>query len=276
VSGFDAAFIFRPDDEALIRAFFAAGRRRARRLDVRWRSEIKPAFGYVALDGASFNLDMLMERLRRELPAVAEGVPSESRTPQGRRHLANGVVEIISRFRGSMYDRYCRNGEVYVPRLRALRRQAVGLVLYDLFPRRHEDLWPRLSITLDVLSSWVLDEIAAEVALEELHTAFELLLTRAAGRQRAPMFYQLVELADQQGWLLGYGAECTGETSADPMPAMYWANPSDALTPHDLLISLKDQRKVSKHRGAVGAEPWLSLHFTAAAALLERLSSRMP
>jgi hypothetical protein len=119
MSGFDAAFSYRPDDEALVRALFAAGRRRARRLHVGWRSEINPGYAYVAMDAAGFDIDMLLERLRRELPSVAEGVNSASRTPDQRR-------DILGRFRMSLYDRYYREKGDHLPRLRGLRRQAIG------------------------------------------------------------------------------------------------------------------------------------------------------
>lgn len=264
--GFDAHFLFGPEDGVLVRALFTAGRRRARLLGVRWRSEIKDeGYAYVCLDGNGFRLDMLIERLRRDLPTFAEGVSSGGRSPEHRRRLANGMVDVVGRYRGGLYERY---GEDHVPRLRGVRRP-VGPPMYDLFPRRHEDLWPRLEVTLDVLASWTMDEIAPEVALEELHTAFELLLTRAAGKRRAPAFAELVDLANARGWL----------GDAYTMPGIaehYWKDPMDVMSERDLLLSLKDQRKAAKHQGDAGAGVWLTAHFGAATALLERLSYRMP
>jgi hypothetical protein len=220
----------------------------------------------VKLDGNGFRLDMLTERLRRDLPAVAEGAGSTGRPPEQRRRLANGVVDIITRYRGGLYD---HREEGYLPTLRALRQRPLALAMYDLFPPTHEELWPRLEVTLDVLASWMLDEIAPEVVLEELHTAFELLLTRAARRSRAPMFFELVALADEKGWL--------GDVYSHPfLPLAVWDNPDDVLTERDLLISLKDQRKVTKHRGDACARDWLSIHFWPTAALLETVAKNIP
>jgi hypothetical protein len=129
-------------------------------------------------------------------------------------------------------------------------------------------------LTERVLTSWALDEIAPEVALEELHTAFELLLTRAARKRRAPTFAELVKLAHEGGWLLGYSGRSW--LDLDWKMAGLWTEPAGALSEHDLLISLKDQRRQSKHHGHEGAGDWLSVHFVAATNLLERLSQSMP
>lgn len=266
MAGFDAEFLFRPEDEVLVRSLFAAGRRRARLLEVKWRSLIRPpGYAYVSLNGNTFRLDMLLERIRRDLPTVAEGIDTSPRTPEQRRRLANGVVDVLGRFRVSFYDRY---PEGHIPALRAVR-QPVTLAMYDLFPRRHEDLWPRLEVTLDVLASWALNEIAPEVALEELHSAFELLLTRAAGKTRAPAFADLVAVAAAKGWL--------GDTFTEPAIArILWDEPAKGLSERDLLLSMKDERKSSKHRGGSGAGVWLETYFWPATTVLEQVSSRMP
>jgi hypothetical protein len=100
VAGFDATFRFHPGDHDLIAALMFAARRRARTLRVRWHSALDAeGNGYCSMDGNTFRLDMLLERLRRDLPTIAEASPSGRHTPLQRRRLANGLCDILCRSR---------------------------------------------------------------------------------------------------------------------------------------------------------------------------------
>jgi len=85
----------------------AAARRRARPLLVEWRSIVKAdGSGYCSMDGNTFRLDMFLERLRRDLPTIAEATPSVRHSPSQRRRLANGLVDVLCKWRGGFYERY--------------------------------------------------------------------------------------------------------------------------------------------------------------------------
>ena len=107
MAGFDAMFRFHADDHDLIVALMTAARRRARALGVRWQSSVSAdGRGYCRMDGNGFRLDMLLERMRRDLPTIAEATPADRHTPAERRRLANGLIDVLCRSRVSYYDRY--------------------------------------------------------------------------------------------------------------------------------------------------------------------------
>ena len=88
------------------------------------------------------------------------------RPPAARRKLATGLVDILTRRRYSFYDRY---DEDHVPKLRG-KAQPIKGAIFDVFPDgKHSDLWPRLSVTSEIMAAWVMNEVPAEVVLEELH-----------------------------------------------------------------------------------------------------------
>lgn len=258
MAGYDGDFSYDPRDEDLLRALAPLVARRARRMHVRWRFRLdKPGYAHFQLDGNGYQIDMLMERLSRDLPSAAEAVPTW-RPPAARRRLAVGFVDILWRWRLSFYDRYT---EAHVPRLRGKAKPVKGAI-FDVFPDgKHADLWPRLSVTSEIMADWLMDEAPAEVVLEELHTAAELLLWRLWGRAKSASFAQLVEHADQKGAL------------DSPLVWDYdEAHRAEALGMGPLLLQLKDWRKRAKHRGAADAEEWLRVHFWPAARTIERLS----
>ncbi|GAA1818297.1 hypothetical protein HC028_17220 [Planosporangium flavigriseum] len=266
MAGFDATFTFDPKHAALLGEIFQAARRRARPMFVRWRSRVSSTDGhaYVVLDGNTFQLDIFLERLRRDLPAIAEAVPA-GRSPAWRRKFANGLVDILTKYRCSYYDRYDAD---YVPRLRAVTRSSVWPVHSLWMGEQHQDLWARLVVTEEIISGWLLDEIPPEVVVEELHTAIELMLTRWCGKIRAPAFSDLVDKAEDAAILPG----------VDLLQWQY-SEPSNALSGKDLLIALKDLRKGLKHKGVGQARPWLDVHFWPLGSVLERLAwelSRRP
>lgn len=172
---------------------------------------------------------------------------------------------MLCRSRVSYYDRYYEEGQPdYVPRLRRLRTSEVVPVRVLWPGDKHPDLYARLAITEEILTSWALDEVAPEVVLEELHTAAELILMRLMEKRRAPAFAELVEEARADGhleWRLG----------------MHYADeePEQIDDMGDLLISLKDHRKRAKHQGSDEARAWLTVHFWPAGVVLERLCNRL-
>jgi hypothetical protein len=268
VAGFDATFRFHPGDHDLIAAMMLAARRRSRTLRVRWHSALDAeGNGYCRMDANTFRLDMLLERLRRDLPTIAEACPSGRHTPLQRRHLANGLYDILCRSRGMYYDRYYREGQPeYVPRVRRLRSSEIWPLHQLWVGDKHQDLSSRLGVTEEIMTSWVLNEVAPEVVLEEMHTAAELLLMRLMSKCRAPTFAELVERAQKAGHLempLAFSYDFDFE---DPERFDHAA---------DLLISLKDHRKRTKHQGTDEARAWLDRHFWAAGAVLKHLAERI-
>jgi hypothetical protein len=268
VAGFDATFRFHPGDHDLIAALMFAARRRARTLRVRWHSALDAeGNGYCSMDGNTFRLDMLLERLRRDLPTIAEASPSGRHTPLQRRRLANGLCDILCRSRVGYYDRYYREDQPqYVPRVRRLRSSEVWPVHQLWVGENHLDLSARLGVTEEIMASWVLNEVAPEVVLEEMHTAAELLLMRLMSKRRAPAFAELVELAQKAGHLEKPLAFAYDLDLDDPERFDHAA---------DLLISLKEHRKRTKHQGTDEARAWLDRHFWAAGSVLEQLARQV-
>lgn len=105
MAGFDATFRVSPRDIPLVRGCFDAIRLRARKLGARIETKVYEDGAYICFNGNTYVLDTLLERLRRDLPTIAEATPTE-RSPAARRRTANGLVEILNRYRGMMYDRH--------------------------------------------------------------------------------------------------------------------------------------------------------------------------
>lgn len=260
LAGFDAVFRVLPADVQLLRACLAAARRRARVYSVRTHFAVGDDRAYLRFDGPSYALDILLERLRRDLPTIAEATPSRRSAPE-RRRVANGLIDILSRYRLQMYDRY---HEDWLPTLRA-KREPAYLLPHQLFVG-DDALQNRLLITMDLLASWHYDEIAPEVLIEEMHTAAELLLKAVTPRRASRLsFAELVEGAAGAG-LLSVG----GHTLRTQPSGSSQRGPQDLA--RSTLLSLKDARKVAKHRGAAGAREWLDEYFWTAVSILESLS----
>jgi hypothetical protein len=90
---------------------------------------------------------MLLERLSRDLPTVAEAIDSLGRSPEQRRRLANGAVEIISRWR--MASMTATTTPITFPAYEPAGSPSL-LRSTNSSPDKHRDLWPRLSVTIDV------------------------------------------------------------------------------------------------------------------------------
>jgi hypothetical protein len=167
MSGFDATFSFDARDHDLMCALVAAGRRRARKLQVRWHARLDAdGSGYLLIDGKGVQEPMLLERLRRDLPTIAEATDSLRHTPEQRRRLANGFVDMLIKWHTSSYDHYY-DGEILerVPRVHRIKASDV-CVAFWLWPGDdHLDLGARLRVTEDILVSWLLDEAPPEVVL---------------------------------------------------------------------------------------------------------------
>lgn len=65
----------------IVRACFAAIRLRARKLGARVKTEVYEDGAYICFNANAYVLDILLERLRRDLPTIAEATPSE-RSPR--------------------------------------------------------------------------------------------------------------------------------------------------------------------------------------------------
>lgn len=266
MAGLDAPFRYLPGDKPVVEALLAAARRRARVLRLRaYRSHLDDGIAAVSVDGNTYALDVYLERLRRDLPTIAEAVPSR-RTPAARRRVGLGFVEILTRYRGGMYDRY---DETWLPTLRARTQPAYSLP--HLLFAADEHLQPRLLATSDVLASWHFDEVDPAVVLEEMHTAAELMLKALVKRRAKEMsFAQLTEAALQARLFSPYGGDRRWRQEHQHEPLL-----PHELARRDLLLSLKDTRKRVRHDGADLARAWLEDHFWDAAGLLELLAGRV-
>lgn len=270
MAGFDATFRYLPQDGEVIEACLAAAKRRARVFHVRFRIE-RPAeeVVYLKLGGQTYALDIFLERLRRDLPTIAEASPNASRSPAERRRVALGLVDVLNRYRGMLYDSH---PEEWVPTVRAKRDPILALP-HEIVPTKASTLLQaRMFVTMDMLASWHYREVAPEVLLEEIHTAAELLLTACVNRRSKRLsFRQLVDLAHARNLLTASVNPDDTERVRLLRVATGWAEAMNDIG-RDVLLSLKDCRKDVRHRGAAGAEEWLTRHFWDAASILEELA----
>jgi hypothetical protein len=248
MAGFDAYFRYLERDAPIVEALLAASRRRARTLRLRqfrsWNATADLVAG-LQLDGNTYLLDIYLERLRRDLPTIAEATQSP-RTPAGRRKVANGYLEILVRNRGQMYDRY---EETWLPTLRG--RSTPLYMLPHVFFTKNEKLRARLLATSEFITGWHFGEVEPAIVVEELHTAAELMLSEILGKRSSSMsFAQMTEACETAGVLQRRHAE--------------------------VLTSLKDLRKRVRHRADPGAKAWLDDNYWVAASVLEVLAGSVP
>lgn len=227
-----------------------------------------PCVAEMEVSANTYVVDIWLERLRRDLPTIAEATSSH-RPPSDRRRLALGLIEILTRYRLDMYERY---GEVWIPTLRGRTKPAY--LLPHQFWLADDALQQRLSTTAELLASWHFDEVAPEVLLEEMHTAAELMLGAIVNtRSRRLSFGELVESARARGVF--------SPSAPDSSAVQAWRT----VNPHArnfedeqaaLLVSLKDVRKDVRHRNVGAAKSWLDDHFWEMASLLERIAFSVP
>lgn len=245
MAGFDFEFTYSAAQEPIVTVCLSAARARARRLGLRWRwRTVSPRRLLVVVDGNSRRLDLLGYRLERDLPLVAEGCDAGSMTRVERQRVGRGLVNMM--LRGRHVDQY---GLMF---LRDVSETRWSYPPYDYECRDFPRLHARLSTTQEVIVGWNFMETAAEVLLEELHTACELVLEETVNkRSKRQSFAQLVRTANEAGLLRRLS--------------------NNETPPSELLVALKDLRKDVRHRGAEGAEEWLDEHWEEVAILLERL-----
>lgn len=276
MGGYDWEFTFDPNDLLIVRAILAAARRRARQLNVAgWRSRVDANSHccYVVIDGPWVLLDLFVARLERDLPTICEAVSGSKRGPASRRGLGWAFVQIAARRRLGIDD---HRQVGWKPHLRSRSQPPWSLAPHLLESPNAPDLADRLVATERMLVDWQFDEVAPEVMIEELHTAFELCLGRVLyGRYRRDRsFQQLVDKAASEGhfdqaplrqFMPGYDEWMQRVRQELPSPGSFAC---------ELLITLKDARKVARHQGQNSAQAWLHEWVWPAATLLEDLAER--
>lgn len=266
MGGMDWYCQFDGRDRPAIEAMRAAGRRRSRQLGVRWASSVTGDQCGVMVDGRWWLIDLLIARLARDLPTICEAVELPHRSPTDRRGLGRSFAHIAAQYRISEAD-FDLDG--WVPKLVSRSSPPWETTVFGFSAPNAPDLETRLDVTAQMLVGWEFNEVAPEVMLEELHTAAELTLKRVLwGRyRRKGSFAENVDLAEERGMLR--------------LPGV-WVNRwslravehDKSVTVRDLLISLKDARKVARHEARDSALAWLQDWAVGAGEVLEVLAER--
>lgn len=259
MAGFDFEFRYADPLQPLLDVCLQAAKSRARTLLVSWRTEhTGSATMRCVVDGQTRRLDLLGHALERDLPLIAEGADRTALPAARRKRLGLGFADLYARGRdirteGLMHWRGVSHTKYY-------------FAPYETqHPAAPEDLRARLAVTEIVLIDWALERTPAVVVLEELHTAFELLLEHLVNqRSKRLSFAQLVEAAFEAGIL--------------DRPNMDGAAPGQSRADYNkaLLITLKDYRKNARHRGNMSFEPWLTTVWEELALLVEVLVDADP
>lgn len=274
MAGFDIAFYFKEEDRPVLEAMLSAAKRRARLFKIKMETRLSNQAAYVAFDGQTFRLDLFLERLRRDLPTIAEATPA-SRAPNSRRLLANGFIDIINRWRLGLYERYelDENYHDWRPTLRG-KKKPIYSMPHDIFPYKAIKLANRMSVTMEMLASWHFNEVSPEVLMEEIHTAAELLMRSALGATSKPMsFPQLIAASHRRKFLRAH-------SDYDDPIAMKKFRESGiegvyeylGWKAKETLGSLRIARNQIKHAGGEGAKIWLDNNFWDVVSILEVLS----
>ncbi|WP_395112191.1 hypothetical protein [Antrihabitans spumae] len=248
----------------MIDAIRDAGRRRARRLGVRWSSEINGETCGVVVDGNWGLIDLLIARLARDLPTICEATPVSHRSAGERRGLGASFAHIAAQYRFGIAD----DMQGIVPKLVVRSAPPWTTAPFIFTAPNAPDLERRLLVTERLLVDWEFDEVAPVTMLEELHAAFELTLKRVVwGRyKRQGTFAENVDRAEQLGLLWVPSIRVN-------RGALRGAEYADT-TIKDLLISLKDARNPARHSASDTAERWLNAWAGIAAEVLEALAER--
>lgn len=245
MAGFDFEFSFTDRQEPVVTACLQAGASRASRLGLRWqRRTVAERTVRVQVDGNSRQMDLLGYRLERDLPIVAEGVVRPP-GPAARAKIARGVADMF--LRGRHLD------QEEPMRLVSVEDTAYYYPPYEFECPNVPALHARLAVTLEVLVGWAFEEIAADVVIEELHTACELVMEkRFNDRSKSVSFSGLIAAGVADG----------GLSAVDGSSA--------------LLEELKDRRKRARHHNeSDGVEQWVTEHWEDIAIVLERLTRQI-
>lgn len=248
MAGFDFEFTFSAEQAPLVMACLQTGAARAGRLGSTWkRRSVGEHRVRVQVDGNSRQMDLLGYRLERDLPIVSEGVAiAGGPALRARLGLGLGVADIFLRGRHLEKE--------HAMTLVAVKDTSFYYPPYEFECPSVPTLHARLAVTLGVLVGWVSKEVAAaDVVLEELHTACELVLeNRFNDRAKTLSFSELIAVGVSDGGLSG----------SDGTPA--------------LLEELKDRRKRARHRNtSEGAKEWADDYWEEVALVLERLVQQL-
>jgi hypothetical protein len=220
----------------------------------------------VVVDGRWWLIDLLIARLARDLPTICEATPLPHRGPVKRRGLGRSFAHIASQYRLGGSD---LRPAGWVPMLMSRTAQAWETTVFGFAAPNAPDLELRLRVTAQMLVEWEFEEVAPEVMLEELHTAVELCLKRALwGRyRRQGSFAENVDQAEVRGLLL-----------LPRIKINRWSlralEHDKTVTVKELLLSLKDARKVARHEARDTALAWLHDWVVSAGEVLEVLAER--
>lgn len=232
-----------------------------------WRSAVDDNVCRVEVNGRWWTIDLLIARFERDLPTICEAVVPSHRTSQGRRGLGRSFAHIAAQYRFGVVD---HRPEGWIPRLTSRSATAWTTSPHILTCPKAPDLERRLAVTERMLVDWEFDEVAPEVMLEELATAFELTLRRVAfGRyKRKGSFSELVNIVEampkglfDQHTVHVINGTLRGELRTD-------------TTTRDLLLGLQAARNPARHSASDTAKAWLMSWRWAAAEVLEDLALR--
>lgn len=266
MGGMDWYCRFDARDGPVVDAMRAAGRRRARTLNLRWSSSVEEDVCGVIVDGGWWAIDLLIARLARDLPTICEAISLDHRGPSERRGLGRSFAHIAAQHRFGEPDFH---PEDWLPRLVNRSAPPWDATVFGFGAPNAPDLEARLDVTARMMVDWEFEEVAPEVLLEELHTAAELCLKRALWGhfKRQGSFAENVELADERDLLL-----------LPDVRLNRWSlrarEHDKTTTVKDLLLSLKDARKVARHEARDTAYAWLQEWVVAAGEVLEVLAGQ--
>lgn len=245
MASFDFEFRFTSKAAPIVQACLMAARRRARALGISWRQRTRGDRVHVMIDGNTRQLDILGERLERDLPLVAEGVTA-AYPPARRRQFGLGVADMYLRGRDTEEDG--------ILDLHGVTKTRYWFALVDEIDSDilSPNVQARLIVTNSVVVGWHLGDFPPEVVLEELHAACELVLDDLFNRRSKKLsFAQLLDAAEVEGAFQPWHG-------VDP-PV------------RQVLEDLKDLRKSVRHRAASGAAVWTTDHADSVTTILERL-----
>lgn len=224
MAGYGCEIEARSGYDDLVRALLRAAQRRGKRLglDVHYRRRPLPPHSSVwtlTADGSGVVIAAWVQQLDRDLPVVAEGF------------TGHGAGAVAVRIGHSIPARFV---ELLVgDRLPSVSASVItsrtdeARVFWPILdpPDMGRPLSERLQLADRLIGRWIVADLPDETALEELHTAFEIVLRTVLASGRDARFPQLLDRAQDAGLI-------------------------DAED-HRALAQLNDHRRTVKHRGGV-------------------------